>query len=126
MRKVPMNRLYPLRKLAVSLALVLLWASYATAPAASSAADDVEQRVNAILSRMTLEEKVDMLGGIDDMFIHSLPRLGLPPFKMADGPLGVRNYGPATAMAGGIGLAGSWDPACAKQFGREMEKSGRA
>src|ERR1700721_2764825 len=58
MRKVPMNRLYPLRKLAVALALVLMWASYATAPAASSAADDVEQRVNAILSRMPPEERL--------------------------------------------------------------------
>jgi beta-glucosidase len=126
MRKVPMNRLYPLRKLAVALALVFMWASYATAPAASSAAGDVEQRVNAILSRMTLEEKVDMLGGIDDMFIRSLPRLGLPPFKMADGPLGVRNYGPATAMAGGIGLAASWDPALASRVGKEIGRDARA
>ncbi|HLX84600.1 MAG TPA: glycoside hydrolase family 3 N-terminal domain-containing protein, partial [Terriglobales bacterium] len=121
-----MNRFYPLRKLCVALALVFMWASYATAPAASSAADDVEQRVNAILSRMTLEEKVDMLGGVDDMFIRSLPRLGLPPFKMADGPLGVRNYGPATAMAGGIGLAASWDPALASRVGKEIGRDARA
>src|SRR5579862_281855 len=126
MRKVPMNRFYPLRKLCVALALVFMWASYATAPAASSAADDVEQRVNAILSRMTLEEKVDMLGGVDDMFIRSLPRLGLPSFKMADGPLGVRNYGPATAMAGGIGLAASWDPGLASRVGKEIGRDARA
>src|SRR5579862_8563434 len=126
MRKVPMNRFYPLRKLCVALALVFMWASYATAPAASSAEDDVEQRVNAILSRMTLEEKVDMLGGVDDMFIRSLPRLGLPPFKMADGPLGGRNYGPATAMAGGIGLAASWDPALASRVGKEIGRDARA
>lgn len=108
------------------LALVFIWASYAVAPAAFSAADDVEQRVDAILSRMTLEEKVDMLGGINDMFIRSLPRLGLPSFKMADGPLGVRNYGPATAMAGGIGLAASWDPALASRVGKEIGRDARA
>src|SRR6201981_3024378 len=126
MRKVPMNRLYPLRKLGVALALVFMWASYATAPAASSAADEVEHVVNSILSRMTLEEKVDMLGGVNDMFIRSLPRLGLPSFKMADGPLGVRNYGPATARAGGIGLAASWDPALASRVGKEIGRDARA
>ncbi len=126
MRKVPMNRSHPLRKLGVVLALVFVWASYAAAQAAPSATDDVEQRVNAIVSRMTLEEKVDMLGGINDMFIRALPRLGLPSFKMADGPLGVRNYGPATAMAGGIGLAASWDPALASRVGKEIGRDARA
>jgi beta-glucosidase len=126
MRKVPMNRSHPLRRFGVVLALVFVSASYAAAQATSSAGNDVEQRVNAIISRMTLEEKIDMLGGINDMFIRSLPRLGLPSFKMADGPLGVRNYGPATAMAGGIGLAASWDPALASRVGKEIGRDARA
>ncbi len=51
-----------------------------------------------------------MIGGVDDFFVRGIPRLGLPRLKMADGPIGVRNYGPATAMAGGIALAATWNP----------------
>ena len=39
-----------------------------------------------------------MLGGVDGFFIRDVPRLKLPRLKMADGPIGVRNFGPATAM----------------------------
>lgn len=28
---------------------------------------------------------------------------------MADGPVGIRNYGASTALAGGIALAATWD-----------------
>ena len=73
-------------------------------PATPDAAT-VERRVESILGKMTLEEKIDLLGGIDGFFIRGVPRLGLPRLKMADGPMGVRNFGPATAMAAGIGLA---------------------
>ena len=46
------------------------------APSSNSAA--VEQRVESLLSKMTLEEKVDMIGGVDDFFVRGIPRLGLP------------------------------------------------
>jgi beta-glucosidase len=75
---------------------------------------------------MTLEEKVDMLGGVDGFFIRGIPRLGLPPLKMADGPVGVRNFGPATAMAGGIGLAATWNPLLAQRVGKELGRDARA
>jgi len=75
---------------------------------------------------MTLEEKIDMLGGVDGFFIRGIPRLGLPPLKMADGPLGVRNFGPATAMAGGIALAATWNPALAERMGTELGRDARA
>jgi beta-glucosidase len=126
MRNMYKGNPYSVRRLGVLFTLVFLWVSYAATPAASSATDDVERRVNAILSQMTLDEKIDMLGGINEMYIRPFPRLGLPSFKMADGPLGVRNYGPATAMAGGIGLAASWDPALATRVGREIGRDARA
>jgi beta-glucosidase len=75
---------------------------------------------------MTLEEKIDMLGGVDGFFIRGIPRLGLPPLKMADGPLGVRNYGPATAMAAGIALAATWNPGLAERVGIELGRDARA
>src|SRR6202789_484890 len=52
----------------------------------------VEQRVQDLLSRMTLQEKVAMLSGAN--WMESVPneRLGIPSIKMADGPLGVRSW----------------------------------
>ena len=59
----------------------------------SSSPTDIEHRVESILTQMTLEEKVDLIGGVDGFYIRGVPRLGVPRLKMADGPLGVRNYG---------------------------------
>src|SRR5919109_614094 len=81
----------------------------AVAQNTSSAPADVEKRVEGIIARMTLAEKIDMLGGLNDFYIRPLPRLGLPALKMADGPFGVRNWGPSTTLAGGIALAATWD-----------------
>src|SRR5260370_125841 len=70
---------------------------------------EIGQRVEELLNQMTLEEKIDLLGGVDGFFIRGVPRLNLPQLKMADGPIGVRNYGPATAVAAGISLAPTWN-----------------
>lgn len=67
-----------------------------------------------------------MLGGVDGFFIRGIPRLGLPKLKMADGPIGVRNFGPATAMAGGIALAATWNPTLAERVGIELGRDARA
>src|SRR5437870_4087053 len=87
---------------------------------------NTEDKVETILKQMTLEEKIDLLGGIDGFFIRGVPRLGVPRLKMADGPIGVRNYGPATAMAGGIALAATWNPALAERVGTEIARDARA
>ncbi len=39
---------------------------------------EIEERVEDLLSRMTLEEKVDMLGGIDMFKTIGNKRLGIP------------------------------------------------
>ncbi|PYS59612.1 MAG: glycoside hydrolase [Acidobacteria bacterium] len=89
-------------------------------------ARDTEDKVESILKQMTLEEKIDLLGGIERFFIRGVPRLGVPRLKMADGPIGVRNYGPATTMAGGIALAATWNPALAERVGSEIGRDSRA
>jgi beta-glucosidase len=91
-----------------------------------STPNDIEARVNSILTQLTLEEKVDLLAGVDGFYIRDVPRLKLPRFKMADGPIGVRNFGPATAMAAGIGLAATWNPALAERVGTEIGRDARA
>lgn len=87
---------------------------------------NADERAEAILKQMTLEEKVDYIGGIDGFFIRAVPRLSIPRLRMADGPLGVRNFGPATAMAGGIGLAATWNPVLAARVGAEIGRDARA
>jgi beta-glucosidase len=98
----------------------------ASAQTAAPQTQGVEQRVEAILKQLTLEEKIDLLGGTEDFFVRGVPRLNLPRLKMADGPVGVRNFGPATAMAGGVGLAATWNPALAERVGTEIGRDARA
>jgi beta-glucosidase len=115
---------------ATAAALVLFFNSFVTATAQTAArqqsASETDARVESILSKMTPEEKIDMLGGTDGFFVRDLPRLGLPKLKMADGPLGVRNFGPATAMAGGVSLAATWNPQLAERVGAEIGRDARA
>ncbi len=96
------------------------------APATAPDPAAVERRVDSLLGQMTLEEKIDLLGGVDGFFIRGISRLSLPRLKMADGPMGVRNFGPATAMAGGIGLAATWNPTLAARVGTEIGRDARA
>jgi beta-glucosidase len=96
-------------------------------PATGSAQDlAVERRVEDLLSHMTREEKIDMIGGYDDFFIRPNARLGIPAIKMADGPLGVRNYGKATALPAGIALAATWNPELMNAVGHAVGKEARA
>jgi beta-glucosidase len=96
------------------------------APMNSPRPSELEKRADSILSQMTLDEKLDLLGGVDGFFIRDTPRLNLPRLKMADGPIGVRNFGPATAFAGGIGLTATWNLALAELVGIELGRDARA
>src|SRR3954471_15903772 len=91
-----------------------------------SGAGDMDKRVESILQRMTLEEKIDYIGGYNAFYVRAVKRLGLPAPKMADGPIGVRNYGPSTAYAGGIALAASWDVDLAARVGAMIGRDARA
>lgn len=104
---------------------VLTASAQAPAPSLKSPAE-LERRVDSILNQMTLEEKLDLLGGVDGFFIRDMPRLNWPRLKMADGPIGVRNFGPATAFAAGVTLAATWDPALAERVGTELGRDARA
>jgi beta-glucosidase len=96
------------------------------APATPDKAAAVEARVEDLLGRLTPDEKLSLLGGDRDFYIRAVPRLGIPEIKMADGPLGVRNYGPSTAYPATIGLAASWDTGLAREFGASMGSDARS
>ena len=87
---------------------------------------NVEKRVDALLSRMTLREKLILIGGVHNFFTRPIPPLGIPSLKMSDGPLGVHDYGPTTAYPAGIALAASWDTDLARRVGTSMGRDARA
>jgi hypothetical protein len=87
---------------------------------------EVEKRVDAILAKMSLEEKIDYIGGVDSFYVREIPRLGVPRLKMADGPFGVRASGFSTTLPAGINLAASWDPAVGEHVGTEIDLDARA
>src|SRR5271169_644807 len=114
-----------LRKLQSFCLLLLLFVLPARSQAPLLTPAATEARVDSMLKQLSLEEKIDLLGGVDDFYIRAIPRIGLPRLKMADGPVGVRNYGPSTVF-GGIGLAATWDPALAKRIGAVIGQDARA
>jgi beta-glucosidase len=87
----------------------------------------IKQKADAILSKISIEEKIDYIGGTG-FAIRAMPNLGLPSFEMSDGPYGVRsNAGfPSTTYAVGIGLAASWDRDLAERVGAGIGKDARA
>ena len=92
----------------------------------ANAGESDDQRVDKLLSQMTLEEKLAYIGGIHAMSIRPIPRLGLPEIRMADGPLGVRQNKPSTRYPAGIALAASWNRDLAQVEGISMGRDCRA
>jgi beta-glucosidase len=93
-------------------------------------AQPVEARVATLLKELTLEEKDSMVHGTGNWTSGGVPRLGLPPITMDDGPLGVRaetqanSFTPAnrdddaaTGMPATLGLAATWNPQLAFDYG---------
>ncbi len=105
--------------------LLLVAAQFGAAQSGSSKAN-IENRVDSILAKMTLDEKIEMLGGVNDLYTRPIPRLGVPSLRMSDGPMGVHDYGLTTAYPAGIALAASWDVDLAERFGTAMGKDSRA
>jgi len=86
----------------------------------------IEAKAHAMLAKLTLEQKIELLGGQDSMFTHAMPAIGLPRFKMSDGPVGVRTWGPTTAYTAGAALAATWDPTVARKVGECLGRDARA
>jgi beta-glucosidase len=95
-------------------------------PSSPPSAAEIDKRADSLLAKMTVEEKIDYLGGVDNFYIRAVKRLGLPAFRMADGPFGVRNVGPSTTYPAGIGLAASWDVKLAGRVGAMIGRDARA
>jgi hypothetical protein len=76
----------------------------------------VAARVDDLLGRLTLEEKIKILGGTG-FALQENKRLGIPAFLTSDASMGIREHGKATAYANGIAMAATWDTALAEKIG---------
>ena len=77
--------------IAVTLQLFMVMGSRQSVYAQTAKTEVVmEQKINALLQQMTLEEKVGMLHGNSSFSSTGVPRLGIPELVMSDGPHGVR------------------------------------
>lgn len=110
--------------LAVAFAGLALTGLAGAAPVQDSAA--IESKAHELLGRLTLDEEIELLGGIDSMYTHAAPAIGLMRLKMSDASVGVRNWGPSTAYAGGVALAATWDRDYARQLGESLGNDARA
>lgn len=96
-------------------------------------ADPIEQKVEALLKRLTLKEKVALLSGKDVWNTVPIERLGIPSIVMTDGPYGVRAnnpdsgriIGPATGFPSGISMGASWNPELVEQVGQALGEETR-
>ena len=82
-------------------------------------AQTLDDRINKILSQMTLQEKIDQLHQQGGFNTADNTRLHIPGFIMSDGPHGVRD-GMATAFPVGMAMAATWDPALTKMIGKAI------
>lgn len=85
------------------------------------------ERVNDLVGRMTLNEKIYMLQS--DFFYRGCERLGIPCLETADGPLGIASWGlkgRATAFPSQLSLAASWNRDLAYRIGAIYAKEWKA
>ena len=98
---------------------------FAGAVGRAQSADD-EKKINDTISKLTLEEKIHLLSGSSIQASTGIARLGIPAFRMSDGPMGAHVPPPSTAYAAGIGLAASWDRELAVRIGTQIGRDARS
>lgn len=109
----------------IGLAFVL-WMPLPAAADETVFADRVEE--------LTLEEKAALMTGQNDWETYAVPRLGIPPAWMADGPVGLRKSTgenvtdsvPATCFPSSAAMAATWNEDLIEQLGAGIGKEARA
>ncbi|WP_129112907.1 beta-glucosidase [Halegenticoccus tardaugens] len=96
-------------------------------------ASDPTGTVADLLCALTREEKLGLVRGTSDPegaatgYVAGVERLGVPPFRLVDGPLGVRAGGrEATAFPASLALAAAFDPDLAREAGAALGREAKA
>jgi len=81
----------------------------------------IEERVEELLSRLTLKEKFKLSAGRQEWYTEPIKRLGIKSFAMHDGPHGVRvdtrGKIQSTYFPSAICRATTWNPGLSEKFG---------
>src|SRR6266516_3232932 len=104
--------------------------------------EQIEERAQALLDQLTLDEKIGLMdgdppfwSGLADMFTGgynkhpwvagAVPRLGIPGVRFSDGPRGIVMPG-ATTFPMAMARGASWDPALEERIGDAIGRELRA
>ena len=86
----------------------------------------MDKKIQDILSKMTLEEKISLCNGADFWHSKAMEQYGIPAIRMSDGPhgvrcqkdasdmLGVNRSEPATCFPTAVTSGATWDAALLK------------
>ena len=119
----------PFRKLAAAAAAMLCLQG------GRADADELGKRLDALLARMSLEDRIALLHGAIEPaasnegeagFLPGIPRLGIGSLRFADGPPGVLTRFPSTAMTGSLGMAATFSVEDARANGTVIARDARA
>lgn len=93
----------------------------------------VEERINDVIRRMTLDEKISVIHAQSKFSSRGVPRLGLPDFWTTDGPHGIRpdvlwdeweqagqTNDSCVAFPALTCLAATWNPTIAMLYGKSL------
>ncbi|MGX1543519.1 glycoside hydrolase family 3 C-terminal domain-containing protein [Streptomyces adustus] len=81
------------------------------------------KRIDDLLGRLTLDEKVSFL----HQFAPAVPRLGIAAFRTGQEALhGVAWMGPATVFPQAVGLGATWNPELVRRVGEAVSREVRA
>ena len=115
------------------LILLAAAASFVAAGATAQELSELSPRVRALLEQMTLDEKLAMVQGARDPaynggagYLAGVPRLDVPPLRMADGPANVEVRYETTALPQPITLAATFSTTLAEQYGQVLGRESRA
>ncbi len=87
---------------------------------------DADRKADEILKKMTVEEKLSFIGGVDWMYTRNIDRLGIPRMKMSDGPQGLGTHGESTAYPATVLLAATWNEDLAYEYGKSLGRDCKA
>lgn len=98
----------------------------------------MEKRIEKLIKKMTLEEKVGLLHGNSKFYVSGVERLGIPEWSLSDGPHGVRaeinrhdwayagwTNDSASYFPTGTAFAAAWNPELAYRRGEVLGEEAR-
>lgn len=100
--------------------------------------ENTEKQIDVLLGQLTLHEKIGMVHGAGLFRTEGVERLGIPPLKMSDGPMGVRaeiandkwrKVGTTddfvTYLPSNSAIASTWNRELARESGRILGEEAR-